>query len=119
MRLPWAFPTARLLRARVIVLPMAIVVATSCSVGQGDGHVTGTLRVPECRSDVSNYDMQPDFFAASGAGNQLVIPIQNGGDIQEYADNLTISVQDIEEVFNSKLGVPIRVGLDRRPSEPL
>jgi hypothetical protein len=88
---------------------------SSCSVGEGSGSVTGSLRVDACEDpsiDLAAYDMEPDFFGAIAAKNQLMIRIQRGGDLQEYNDSLTIVVDDTTRVVD---GQPIQVELQRPP----
>ncbi|MBK7396437.1 MAG: hypothetical protein IPJ34_09090 [Myxococcales bacterium] len=97
---------------------VATATASACSVGGGEGSVTGSLVVPVCEADLSQFDMRPDFFAgmAVSARNppltQLNIRIQKGGDIQEYSDSLSIAVSDTSKVQD---GVPIEVKLFRPP----
>jgi hypothetical protein len=75
-----------------------------CSLGEGQGSVTGTLDVPLCWSGL--FDLKPDFFAAvpspntgtpSGSG-ALEIRIQNGGDFEAFSDGLSILVDDAGQV---------------------
>ncbi len=70
--------------------------AMACAVGQGNGYVIGSIVLPACNKDLSNYDMQANFFAGEASGNQLEIRIQQGGGTQEYADSLTILVHDVQ-----------------------
>lgn len=91
---------------------VALAATASCAVGQGSGSVTGNLHVEGCDTDLSNYDMQPDFFAANGANNQLLIRIQRGGDLQEYQDSLSIAVDDTTKIVD---GQPVAVELERPP----
>ena len=87
----------------------------SCTVGKGEGSVHGSLQVTGCAGkDLSSYDMGADFFGGLATDNQLVIRIQQGGGIQEYADSLTIGIQDTNEV-EQNLGVPLPVALERPP----
>jgi hypothetical protein len=89
----------RSLPLRLAAVALAAVVA-SCTVGKGEGWVHGSLSVPGCGSEeLGSYDMNPDFFGGLAAQRQLTIRIQQGGDFQEYADSVTIAIQDIEEVF--------------------
>lgn len=89
----------------------------NCTVGTGEGFVRGDLFVPGCEG-VSNYEMEPNFFGAVAIQNQLQIRIQKGGDYQEYADSVTISVLNTEEIFAHKLNQPIPVELERLPGSP-
>jgi hypothetical protein len=99
----------------------------ACSLGQGQGQVTGILDVPDCWS--GPFDLHPDFFAAVPATapngvqtttNALEIRIQNGSDFQAFSDGLIIGVDDAGEVRGdpgpngsrpSLLGVPLVVSL--------
>src|SRR5205085_11386381 len=93
----------------------AAVSALSCEVGQGVGNVRGNLKV-ECEgNDLSDYDMNPDFFGAIAANDQLLIRIQRGGDLQEYTDSLAIVVDDRNRVQDD---VPITLALPRPAGSP-
>jgi hypothetical protein len=89
----------------------------ACEVGQGSGRVYGNLVVQGCDGkDLSAYDMAPDFFGANSVQNQLLIRIQRGGDLQEYEDNLVITVNDRTQVVDDQ---PIAIELQRPPgSQP-
>jgi hypothetical protein len=100
------------LRRSLALLAAGVVVTASCSVGQGEGSVTGNLHVDNCSADLSAYDMQPDFFGAIATNDQLLIRIQRGGDLQEYQDSLVIAIDDTKKVAN---GVPIALELERPP----
>jgi hypothetical protein len=93
-----------------------VAVATAslaCEVGEGTGRVYGDLKVEGCGTrDLSNYDMAPNFFGAISVKDQLLIRIQRGGDIQEYNDNLVITVDDRRQVVD---GAPIDIKLPRPP----
>lgn len=97
---------------------VATATASACSVGGGEGSVTGSLVVPVCEADLSQFDMRPDFFAGMAVTTksppltQLNIRIQKGGDIQEYSDSLTIAVSDTAQVKDNE---PIEVKLYRPP----
>ena len=96
-----------------------VAVASACSVGQGEGSVRGSLHISGCDADLSAYDMNPDFFGAQSAQQQLLIRIQKGGAGQEYVDNLVISVDDVFAVRRSLLNTPIAVEVERPPGSPL
>jgi hypothetical protein len=115
------------------VLPAALATLVSltvaaCSLGQGQGSVTGVLNVPDCWS--GQFDLHPDFFAAvpaSSAPNGVATPIdaveiriQNGSDYENFSDGLIIDVDDAGEVRGDPgpdgprpklLGVPLVVSL--------
>jgi hypothetical protein len=93
------------LRGNVVGAFSAVLVATAiapgCSLGQGQGAVTGTLNVPDCWS--GSFDLHPDFFAAvpqtgpngvRSATTGIEIRIQNGGDFESFSDGLIIVVDD-------------------------
>ena len=101
-------------------------VAAACAVGKGEGWVHGELNVPGCDQDLSHYDMNADFFGANAVNGQMTIRIQHGGDYQEYADSVTIAVQDIEYVnrqIEASSADPrtavIPVQLERPPGSPV
>jgi hypothetical protein len=83
--------------ARSLVFAAICGVLASCAVGSGSGSVKGSLHVPGC-GDFGDYDMNADFFGANAYRSQLIISIQHGGGIPEYADSLTITVQDMNDV---------------------
>lgn len=84
-----------------------------CEVGEGSGRVYGNLKVEGCGDkDLTGYDMAPNFFGAISVEDQLLIRIQRGGDLQEYNDNLVISVDDRTKVVD---GQPIDIELERPP----
>lgn len=96
--------------APVVALACA---SLACEVGQGTGRVYGNLQVEGCGSkDLSGYDMGPNFFGAISVEDQLLVRIQRGGDIQEYNDNLVITVDDRRQVVD---GQPIEIQLQRPP----
>jgi hypothetical protein len=77
----------------------------ACSLGQGQGTVSGDLDVPDCWS--GHFDLHPDFFAAvpstvpngvQTTANAIEIRIQNGADFQTFSDGLIIGVDDAGEV---------------------
>lgn len=80
----------------------AVVVALTfpaCSIGQGQGAVSGELNVPDCWSGA--WDLQPDFFAAVPYRESLQIRIQNGGDFQTFSDGLSILIENVNTVIGT------------------
>jgi hypothetical protein len=100
------------LRSLAGSLAAVAITTASCAVGQGEGSVTGSLHVDNCEADLSSYDMQPDFFGAIAANDQLLIRIQKGGDIQEYVDNLVIAIDDTKKIVDDQ---PVALELERPP----
>ncbi|MEO7093728.1 MAG: hypothetical protein ABI175_10790 [Polyangiales bacterium] len=95
-------------------------IASACAVGKGEGWVRGEIQpIGGCDVDLSHYDMEADFFAANAVNGQMLMRIQQGGDFQEYADSVTIAVQDVEEVNAHRIGTPITVELERPPGSPV
>jgi hypothetical protein len=89
-----------LARASLLAL-LAIGLAPACSLGQGQGSVTGVLNVPDCWS--GPFDLHPDFFAAIPATGSSGVPaesdsmqirIQNGSDFQTFSDGLLVIIDD-------------------------
>jgi hypothetical protein len=111
-------------RVRRIALAAAVAassVVAACAVGQGSGDVTGNISLPDCDKDLSNYDMGADFFGAVASGNQLQIRIQQGGGTQEYADSLTITVNDLAKTLKTiedTGSATYQVQLERLPGSP-
>lgn len=91
--------------------------AAACTVGEGEGHVTAKpkLFIEDCWD--GPFDLNPDFFGAVPFGDNLLIRVQRGDNIQELSDGLTIAVTDISRV-REKLGQPLAVGLPRGVSPP-
>ena len=101
-------------RSLVLVLPLATIVA-SCTVGGGQGSVTGTLNVANCWS--GKFDLQPDFFGATPFHDQVAFRVQRGSDLENFSDGLSILVSDGTAV-RSKLGQPLTVDLPPEVSPP-
>ncbi|MDB4995449.1 MAG: hypothetical protein JWM74_2881, partial [Myxococcaceae bacterium] len=58
--------------ACLVLLPLV----PACSLGEGQGVITGTLNVPNCWS--GKFDLHPDFFAGVPYRDSLTLRIQNG-----------------------------------------
>jgi hypothetical protein len=105
-----------------MALVAMVALAGSCAVGEGEGFVKGSLKLDKCDADLSGYDMNPNFFGAQSVGPQLLIRIQKGADLQEYQDNLIISVDDVDYVRSlidaDHHGQPIPVEAERLPGSP-
>ena len=104
----------RYLRSLFVLLPFVASVA-SCTVGGGQGSVTGTLNVKDCWS--GKFDLQPDFFGATPFNDQLAFRIQRGSDLQNFSDGLSILVSDGTAV-RGKLGQSLSVALPPEVAPP-
>ena len=102
------------LRTLLLVVPLATIVG-SCTVGGGQGSVTGTLNVANCWS--GKFDLQPDFFGATPFHDQVNFRIQRGSDLENFSDGLSILVSDGTAV-RAKLGQPLAVDLPPEVSPP-
>ncbi|HEX7600918.1 MAG TPA: hypothetical protein VF316_04905, partial [Polyangiaceae bacterium] len=102
------------LRSLLLLLPVVATIA-SCSVGGGQGSVTGTLNVVNCWS--GKFDLQPDFFGATPFRHQLTFRIQRGSDFENFSDGVSILVSDGTAV-RAKLGQPLSVDLPPEVSPP-
>ncbi len=104
-----------------LVLLLALALVPACSLGEGNGTITGTLDVPNCWS--GKFDLHPDFFAGVPYRDSLQLRIQNGGDFQTFSDGLSILVDDIHAIRGdngkpSLLGEPLTVSLPPGVSPP-
>lgn len=96
-------------RERLWLLAALLTAALGCSVGGGEGEVTGTVTAPGCELDMASYDMEPTFFGADAVEEMLEIRIQRGSDLETFSDGLTILVTDAGRVRADLLGVPIEL----------
>jgi len=107
---------------RVLVLACALASATltllaACSVGTGEGVLTGSLLVRDCGVDIPEYSLRPTFFGADyvtnpgvlgGAESPIVtIRVQRGSYREDFSDGLRITVYDVNAVARDQLGVAI------------
>ena len=87
--------------------------APACGLGEGEGEVSSDkLYVSECWN--GQFQLRPDFFAAGPFRRMLGIRVQQGGQLQEVSDGVTILVDDIDRVreqIAQRPGEPLRVGL--------
>jgi hypothetical protein len=112
----------------VLVGTIVTAVSPGCSLGQGQGSVTGTLNVPLCWS--GSFNLAPTFFAAvpydsagtdaaanaPGAVSALEIRIQKGSDYETFSDGVLILVDNVHAVrgdppYPSELGKPLTLAL--------
>jgi hypothetical protein len=79
-----------------------------CTLGVGDGAVTGTVNDPECGLENWALDLDPSFFVADrGVEGLLEIRVQKGSNFEDRSNGIIISVLDAEEIKTSMLGLPI------------
>ena len=83
--------------------------ALGCSVGGGEGEVTGTINAPGCELEMADYSMDPTFFGADPIEGMIEMRIQHGSDLETFSDGLTILVTDASRVRADLLGVPIEL----------
>ncbi|MAQ17044.1 MAG: hypothetical protein CMN30_19905 [Sandaracinus sp.] len=78
---------------------------SACSVGVGEGEVTGTASVPACDLDGA-FDLDVGFYAADPWEDQLTIRLQRGGDYAIDTDGVAITILDAT-TESMRLGTPI------------
>jgi hypothetical protein len=107
---------------------IATAVSPGCSLGQGQGSVTGTLNIPLCWS--GSFNLDPTFFAAvpynsagtdaaanaPGAVSSLEIRIQHGTTYESFSDGIFILVDNVHAIrgdppYPSEIGKPLRLAL--------
>jgi hypothetical protein len=81
----------------------------SCSVGSGNGTISGVLNVPDCWS--GPYNLLPDFFAAVPYLSTLELRIQKGGDYETFSDGVAILIDDTSTIIPAEYGKALTVSL--------
>jgi hypothetical protein len=103
------------MKARASFLGFAFLAlfAPACGIGEGEGEIrSDKLNVTGCWN--GQFDLRPDFFAASPFRRMLAIRVQHGRDIEEVSDGVVLLVDDIDKVreqIAQRPGQPLRVGL--------
>lgn len=91
---------------------LSIALSFGCDTGSGVGEVASDfLLIEDCIE--GPYDLRPNFFAANpfpGAEN-MEIRVQRGDDIIDFSDGLIAMVRGVQEIRDSKLSVPIALGV--------
>ena len=90
---------------------LALVLASAgCSVGFGEGSVTGPVTDPECGLDARDFSLRPTFFSANAVPDELFVSyrIQRGGHFALTSDGLRSDVND-PAVLLARLGEPIPI----------
>jgi hypothetical protein len=94
-------------------------VLIACSIGAGEGSVTGSVRIDECLLDTDDFNLGPTFFAGEFVGEPeniepierlrtLNIRIQRGSWRESDSDGLLVTVSDVNEMA-ATLGTPITI----------
>jgi hypothetical protein len=102
-------PAGGFVKPFAIVAPALFTLA--CNVGEGEGWVrSDKLFIAQCWN--GPFDLSPDFFAAnpSPMSDSLIIRVQDGDNIEEMSDGLTVVVNRLPEV-RGQVGSAIEVGL--------
>lgn len=107
-------------RARGAAATLAALALVACSIGRGEGAVTGTVRVPSCRLDDSAFDLGVNFFGAELINDpelrdatmrreRMIIRLQRGTYRESESDGLLISLANVNEIETGLLDVPLEV----------
>lgn len=89
--------------------PFLVCSLFACSVGNGEGELTGVITDPECDLEGAAVDVRPNFFVADDDREGVTIRVQRGGDYLVFSDGLSIGVADAAREVE-RLGTPIAVG---------
>lgn len=108
---------ARALVSASVLASAGLVALAACSVGVGEGVITGSLLVRDCGVEVPEYSLRPTFFGAdyvtnpgamAGARSPIVtIRVQRGSFREDFSDGLRVSVYDVNSIVRDRLGEPI------------
>jgi hypothetical protein len=98
---------------RLLGFAVLALAAPACGLGEGEGEVSSDkLSVAGCWN--GQFELRPDFFAASPYRRMLAIRVQQGGQLVEVSDGINILVDDIDRVrehIAMNPGQPLRVGM--------
>jgi hypothetical protein len=96
---------------------VALALGTACSVGTGEGEISGSLVLRDCDVDIADYHLRPTFFAADyitnpgardGEESPLVtLRVQRGSYRESFSDGLLVTVYDVNEIVRSHLEEPL------------
>jgi hypothetical protein len=92
-----------------LLLALALAGLAGCSVGTGEGDITGTVTANGCFDVDPDFDLEPTFFGATPTVDGLELRVQAGSTPEDFADGLHIFVSDPDEVALSRLGWPLEV----------
>ena len=110
-------PTARRLSIAIAASGAMLAIGTACSVGTGEGEISGSLVLRDCGVEVADYHLHPTFFAAdyvtnpgAGSGEEspiVSIRVQRGSYRESVSDGLLVTVYDVNEIVRSHLEEPL------------
>ncbi|MCS6857519.1 MAG: hypothetical protein NZM37_07400 [Sandaracinaceae bacterium] len=96
-----------------------ILFSIGCSVGAGEGEIRGSLRILDCNVDISNYSLNPTFFAVDYGDDPdnlperrvpfCVIRVQRGSYFESFSDGLLLTVHRLHEVAENWIGRAIEI----------
>ena len=96
----------RSLPALLALLALLMLGSLGCSVGHGEGDISGTVALGACRA-VGPYELRPNTFFAQSVEELLRIRVQRGSDVEVASDGLAVLVRDASRVKQELLGVDI------------
>lgn len=99
---------------RVSALGFALVAASACSVGHGEGELYGTVEVPSCRIP-ARYELNPTAFFAQSIEQLLRIRVQRGSDLEVRSDGIAILVENAALVKREYLGQDLDLTPESEP----
>lgn len=88
---------------RAVLCAVGLAGMMSCSVGHGEGEISGTIQLSGCRAK-GKYDLSPSAFFAMATEQILRIRVQRGGDLELKSDGIAITVEDASLVKRKYLG---------------
>ena len=91
------------------IAAIAATAALSCSQGEGAGHITGTLNVPNCWT--GPFDLSADFLGGVPFRETLQLRIQSGSDYQSFSDGLSILLSDTTRIRPDRYRQPLVVDI--------
>jgi len=87
---------------------LVLLAAQSCSVGHGDGDISGTVAISGCEVK-GRYDLSPTAFFAQATEQLLRIRVQRGSDLEVRSDGLAVLVEDATLVKREYVGRTLSV----------
>lgn len=106
-------------RRRALALSFCVAATTlmSCSLASGEGAASGSLNVRGCWE--GEFNLNPDFFSSLPyRENTLMFRIQNGSDYENFADGVSIVVNQSDNIRKKFLGQPLLVGISPEITPP-